>query len=113
MIEDSGGGGREGGNGVRSSQSKKPISCNDEPSSDGPQTKQTKQPIRWIVRDIPRLSVCVPMRAHCVVNSSHNTDTAIPGRVRERERAREKAAVTRKTAVLTSREIQPQARNAL
>lgn len=54
MIEDGG-----GGSGERSIQPKTPISCNDEPSSDAPQTKQTKQPIRWIVRDIPQLSVCV------------------------------------------------------
>lgn len=54
---------REGGvcegTGERSCSPKKPISCNDEPSSDAPQTKQTKQPIRLIVRDIPRLHVCV------------------------------------------------------
>lgn len=43
--------------------SKKPISRNAKPSSDAPQTKQTKHPIRVIVRDIPQL----PMRAGCVV----------------------------------------------
>lgn len=51
--------GQGGGNGGEEYSPKKPISCNDEPSSDAPQTKQTKQPIRLIVRDIPRLNVCV------------------------------------------------------
>lgn len=58
--------------------SKKPISRNAKPSSDAPQTKQTKHPIRLIVRDIPQLNVCVLMRARCVVNSAHKTDTKIP-----------------------------------
>lgn len=55
--------------------SKKPISRNAKPSSDAPQTKQTKHLIRLIVRDIPQLNVCVLMRARCVVNSAHTTDT--------------------------------------
>lgn len=55
--------------------SKKPISSNAKPSSDAPQTKQTKHLIRLIVRDIPQLNVCAPMRARCVVNwSSHNSE---------------------------------------
>lgn len=54
--------GHGGGNGGEEYSPKKPISCNDEPSSDAPQTKQTKQPIRLIVRDIPRLNVCVCAR---------------------------------------------------
>ena len=49
--------------------SKKPISRNAKPSSDAPQTKQTKHLIRLIVRDIPQLNGCMPMRARCVVNS--------------------------------------------
>lgn len=55
--------------------SKKPISLNAKPSSDAPQTKQTKHLIRLIVRDIPQLNVCVLMRARCVVNSAQTTDT--------------------------------------
>lgn len=55
--------GQGGGNGGEEYSPKKPISCNDEPSSDAPQTKQTKQPIRLIVRDIPWLNVCVCVRA--------------------------------------------------
>lgn len=47
--------------------SKKPISRNAKPSSDAPQTKQTKHLIKLIVRDIPQLNGCVPMRARCVV----------------------------------------------
>lgn len=55
--------------------SKKPITRNAKPSSDAP---QTKHPIRMIVRDIPQLNGCVPMRARCVVNSAHTTDTKNP-----------------------------------
>lgn len=58
--------------------SKKPISHNAKPSSDAPQTKQTKHLIRSIVRHSSAECVCVPMWARCVVNSAHKTDTKIP-----------------------------------
>lgn len=67
---------------VRKEQSsvyvKNSISRNAEPSSDAPQTKQTKHLIRLIVRDIPQLNVCVLLRAPCVVNSAQATDTKNP-----------------------------------
>jgi len=63
---------------VRGVYSKKPISRNAKPSSDAPQSKQTKHLIRLIVRDIPQLNGCVPMRARCVVNSVHTTDIKSP-----------------------------------
>lgn len=70
MIQDEGGGCiRKKGRGV---YSKRPISRNAKPSSDAPQTKHL---IMLIVRHIPQLNVCVPMRARCVVNSAHTTDT--------------------------------------
>lgn len=61
--------------GERGVYTEKPISRNAKPSSDARQTKQTKHLIRLIVRDIPQLNGCVPMRARCVVNSAHTTDT--------------------------------------
>lgn len=82
------GSGRRGGErgmckrrGERGVYSKKPISCNAKPSSDAPQTKQTKHLIRPIVRDIPQLNVCALMRARCVVNMAQTTDTEtrVPG----------------------------------
>ena len=76
MIQDGGGGLRkEERERERGVYSKKPISRNAKPSSDAPQTKQTKHPIRLNVRDIPQLNVCVPMGARCVVNSAYKTDT--------------------------------------
>lgn len=44
--------------------SKKPISSNAKQSSDAPQTKQTKDLIRWIVRDIPQ-RVCTDEGTLC------------------------------------------------
>lgn len=45
--------------------SEKPISSNAKPSSDAPQTKQTKHLIRLIVRDIPQLNVCADEGTLC------------------------------------------------
>ena len=58
--------------------SKKPISRNAKPSSDAPQTKQTKHLIRLIVRDIPQLNGCVPMRARCVVTQLIPKNPKVP-----------------------------------